>query len=318
MFCQNEKIIMKKQFLYISLLLLTVLGCEEILFEEDITDDTVTIIAPSNGSQVESTSVAFSWNAVDQATSYRLQIARPTFENAIQIVEDTTVTNTNFSTTLVKNSYEWRVRAQNSGSETVYTTANFSIIESEDFAAREVLLSSPEDNAIVNTTSVTLQWETVTDATAYRIQLLDESDQVVEESTSTSTSIQLTFPEGVTKWQVRAENNTQNTLYFGRTLTVDSMNPLKPIATAPADQATLTDTAVSFSWTRELVAGTAEFDSIYVYRNVQLTDLATKDRVTSPADITLDAANTYYWFIKAFDEAGNQSEASDTFSFTIN
>ncbi|WP_299223306.1 hypothetical protein [uncultured Aquimarina sp.] len=309
---------MKKQFLYISTLFLTLLGCEEILFEEDLTGDIVTIIAPSDGSQVESTSVSFSWDAVDQATSYRLQIARPTFENAVQIVEDTTVTLTNFSITLVKNDYEWRVRAQNSGSQTEYTTAGFSITESEDFSAREVLLSSPEDNAIINTTSVTLQWETVTDAITYRIQLLDESDQVIQENTATSTSIQLTFPEGVTKWQVRAENDTQSTLYFSRSLTVDSMNPAKPETTAPANQAVLTDTAVSFSWTREAVEGTTEFDSIYVYRNEQLTDLVIKDRVTSPSEITLDASNTYYWFIKAFDEAGNQSEASDTFNFTIN
>ncbi len=309
---------MKKQFLYITIFLLTLFSCEEILFEEDITDDLVTIIAPSNGSQVENTSISFSWNAVDQATSYRLQIARPTFENASQIVEDTTVTLTNFSTTLVKNDYQWRVRAQNSGSETIYTTASFSIIESEDFSAREVLLSSPEDNTIVNNTAVTLQWQSVTDATAYRIQLLDESDQVIDENTSTANSIQLTFPEGVTTWQVRAENDTQNTLYFSRTLTVDSMNPLKPVATTPANQAILTDAMVSFSWTREAVEGSTEFDSIYVYRNDQLTDLVTKDRVTSPADITFDTGESYYWFIKAFDEAGNQSEASDTFSFTIN
>ncbi|MGY3793195.1 hypothetical protein [Aquimarina sp. 433] len=309
---------MKKQILYITILLLSLYSCEEILFEEDITDDVVSLIAPSDGTEVESTLLTFSWNTVDHATSYRLQIARPTFENATQIVEDTTVTTASFSTTLTKNNYQWRVRAQNTGSQTAYTTASFSIIESEDFSAREVLLSSPADNTISNNTAVNLQWETVSDATAYRVQLIDDNDQVLTEETTANTSIQITFPEGVTTWQVRAENDTQNTLYFSRTLTIDSMNPLKPVTTAPVDQATLTDTAVSFTWTRDAVEGTTEFDSIYIYRNQQLTDLVTKDQVTSPADITLDASTTYYWFIKAFDEAGNQSEASDTFSFTIN
>ncbi len=309
---------MKKHLAYYLLISIIILSCEEILFEEDITDDIVTIIAPSDGSVIENTSVSFSWNAVDQATAYRLQIARPNFENAVQVVEDTTVTGTNFSTTLVRNDYEWRVRAENSGYQTAYTTAAFSITESEDFSAREVVLSSPQDNAISSNTSVTLQWETVTDANNYRIQLLDDSDQIIDENTSTTNTIQLTFPEGITTWQVRAENNTQSTLYFGRNLTVDSMNPAKPVATAPVNETTLTNTTVSFSWTREVVEGTKEFDSIYVYRNEQLTDLATKDQVTSPTDITLESGNTYYWFIKAFDEAGNQSEASDTFSFTIN
>ncbi|MHA7057057.1 fibronectin type III domain-containing protein [Aquimarina sp. M1] len=309
---------MKKHFIYSLALLAIVPGCEEILFEEDITDAVVILIAPSDGSQVENTSVSFSWNAVDQATSYRLQIAKPTFENAVQIVEDTTVTNTNFSVSLVKNEYEWRVRAQNSASQTTYTTAGFNVIESEDFSAREVLLSAPQNNLITNNTTVTLQWQPVTDAITYRIQLLNDNDQVIDESTSATNSIQGVFPEGIIRWQVRAENDTQSTLYFSRTLTVDTMNPLKPVATAPANQTTVTNTVVSFSWTRETLEGTTELDSIYVYRNEQLTDLATKDQVTSPADITLDASDTYYWFVKAFDEASNQSEASDTFSFTIN
>ena len=185
---------MKKQILYITILLLSLYSCEEILFEEDITDDVVSLIAPSDGTEVESTSLTFSWNTVDQATSYRLQIARPTFENATQIVEDTTVTTASFSTTLTKNNYQWRVRAQNTGSQTAYTTASFSIIESEDFSAREVLLSSPADNTISNNTSVNLQWETVSDATAYRVQLIDDSDQVLTEETTANTSIQITFP----------------------------------------------------------------------------------------------------------------------------
>jgi len=309
---------MKKHLLYSAIVLLTLFSCEEILFEEDIRDNIVTIIAPTDGSRVESTSINFSWNTVAEATSYRLQIAQPSFENASQIVEDTTVTVASFSTTLVKNDYEWRVRAQNSSSETIYTTAGFSIVESEDFSAREVVLSSPGDATITNNTSVTLQWGAVTDATSYRIQLLDSNDAILQEETATGTSMQLTFPEGVTTWQVRAENNTQNTLYSTRTLTVDSMNPQKPVATAPINEAALTTTTVSFTWTREAVEGTAELDSIYIYQNEQLTQLVTKNQVTSPSEIALDAGNTYYWFVKGFDEADNQSEASEVFSFTIN
>ncbi|KAA1247602.1 hypothetical protein [Aquimarina sp. RZ0] len=309
---------MKKRFLYISILFLIFFSCEEILLEEDLTNMVVTIIAPSDGTRVENTSPTFSWNEIDQAITYRLQIARPNFENASQVVEDTTVTTTSFRTTLVRNAYEWRVRAQNTSSETAYTKAGFSIVESEDFPAREVILSSPANSMILNRTSITLQWQSVTDATAYRIQLLDTNDQVLQEETATGISIQLTFPEGTTTWRIRAENNTQSTLYSSRTLTVDSMNPKKPVATAPANQGSFTNTMVSFSWTREAVEGTTEFDSIYIYQNEQLTQLVTKDQVTSPAEITLETENTYYWFLKAFDEADNQSEASDVFSFTIN
>ncbi len=299
-------------------LFLTFFSCEEVLFEEDLSDKTITLIAPADSTAVRNTSVTFSWAEVELAAEYRLQIAQPSFENASQIVLDSAITGTNFSTTLLKNEYQWRVRAQNSGTATPYATASFTVLESEDFSAIEVLLSSPENNKVTNTAETTLEWQSVTDATLYRVQLLNASNEVVEEETIAETSISFTFPEGVTKWQVRAENNTQSTLYTTRTLTIDSKVPNKPVATAPANNATQTATAVTFSWTREVVEGTAEVDSIYVYKDVGLTDLATKDLVTSPSDITLDAGTTYFWIITAFDEAGNKSESSDVSRFTIN
>jgi len=196
--CRSIKMIqidMKKHLIY-SVFLVIIFGCEEILLEEDISENVVRLVAPSDGSLVTNTSVTFSWEGVDQATSYRLQIARPAFENATQIIEDTTVTTTNFSTILVKNDYEWRVRAQNSGSQTAYENAGFSVVDSEDFTAREVVLSLPSDNSIVNSASTTLQWSVVTDATLYRVQILNTSDEIIQESTTTANSIQKAFRNG--------------------------------------------------------------------------------------------------------------------------
>ncbi|RZS98806.1 hypothetical protein [Aquimarina brevivitae] len=309
---------MKKYFIYIGITIISLISCEEILIEEDLSDDTVTLIAPVDGSTVANASVNFSWEAVDPATSYRLQIARPSFASAVQVVKDTTLALTSFSTTLTSNTYEWRVRAQNAGSNTVYTSAAFSVTESDNFPARDVVLLSPQNNQIINTATITLTWEQVTDATTYRVQLLDDTNQVIDEQAVTTTSAQFVFPEGTTTWQVRAENDTQNTLYSSRTITVDSTNPAKPVGTTPANQATLTSTSVDFSWTRELIEGTTEFDSIYVYRDQQLTDLVTKDQATAPTTITLGASSTYFWVVQAFDEAGNESETSDTLTFSIN
>ncbi|WP_103865335.1 hypothetical protein [Aquimarina sp. I32.4] len=309
---------MKKLVFYIPVCFLTIFGCEEVLFEEDLSDKEIVLIAPSDKTTVENTSVTFSWEAVDQATEYHLQLAQPNFENATQIVMDTTVASTSFNTTLVKNEYEWRVRAENSGSATSYVNAGFKIVESEDFSAREVLLIAPQNNGIVNATTSSLQWQAVADATLYRVQLLNSSTEVISEQTTTETAITITFPEGVTTWQVRAENNTQSTLFTTRTLTVDSQNPKKPVPTAPVNDASQTATTVAFTWTREEVQGTAEFDSIYIYKDEQLTQLAYKNKVTSPADIELEASTVYYWFLKGFDEAGNQSESSTTSKFTIN
>ncbi len=312
---------MKKLFAYTIVLfifLLTLYSCEEVLFEEDLTDKTILLIAPTDSTTVRNTSVTFNWEGVELATAYRLQVAQPTFENASQVVLDTTVTTTTFSTNLLRNEYQWRVRAQNSGSSTLYATASFIVIESEDFSSNEVILVAPENNAITNSTTPALQWQVVTDATRYRVELLDENNQVIEEETTTATTTSFTFPQGATKWQVRAENNTQSTLYTTRTLTVDNIKPNKPVATAPANDATQSSTTVTFSWTRETVSGTTEFDSIYVYKDVALTELVVKDQLTSPSDVSLDASTTYYWILKAFDQAANESDPSDVSRFTIN
>ena len=304
------------------MLYLVILGCfwscEEILFEEDITEEVVTIVAPLDNSTVNNTTVDFRWEEVTGATKYKVQIARPNFETANQIVKDTILTTARYTTTLPANRYEWRVRAENENSVTIYTAADFEVRESEDFSSRIVSLLSPVDNQILNNRLVNLQWNAVTDAVLYRIQILDSNDVVLQEETVTTTNIQLTLPEGEVKWQVRAENQTQNTLYTDHTVVIDSNNPRKPELTAPANNAMLTTNTVRFEWTREAVEGTIEFDSLYVYRNQMLTDLVTKTRATSSHEITIADMAAYYWVVRAFDEAGNQSETSDVFSFEIN
>ena len=73
---------MKKTYIYYCVIAaLVFLGCEEILFEEDLSDAEVVLVAPSDGVQVENTSVTFTWDEVNQALSYRLQLAKPSFEN---------------------------------------------------------------------------------------------------------------------------------------------------------------------------------------------------------------------------------------------
>ncbi|MFC5044439.1 hypothetical protein [Aquimarina hainanensis] len=61
-----------------------------------------------------------------------------------------------------------------------------------------------------------------------------------------------------------------------------------------------------------------EVDTLFVYSDEALTQLVRKEQAGSPAEVPLDAGTTYFWRVKAFDKAGNQGEASNTFTFTIN
>ena len=107
--------------------MLLVLACEELLLEDDISDDKVEVLAPSNNTTLSATSVVFTWEPLEFADAYHLQVATPNFQAAVQVVEDTLIGQTNFAKTLVPANYQWRVKALNSAYETAYTTQSFTV-----------------------------------------------------------------------------------------------------------------------------------------------------------------------------------------------
>ena len=131
-----------KRYLFI-LTALCLYACEDIIGVEDISETSVLALAPTNGVVLTQDSVVFSWNPTEDALAYRLQVARPTFENATQIVLDSLVTSSSFSQILESGDYQWRVRAENSGYTSGYTTNSFTINGvSEDITSAQVPLCS--------------------------------------------------------------------------------------------------------------------------------------------------------------------------------
>ena len=180
----------------------------------------------------------FNWNRVEEATSYRFQLADPNFENTRQLLIDSIIpldsldnVGTSLNQTLLNGNYAWRIKALNSNFETSYTTASFQVNGDED---------------------------------------------------------------------------------------IDLVAPNTPALAAPTNGTTQNETAIAFSWTREDIPGTAERDSIYFYEEETLTTLISKDIGSNKTYAATVTSGTYYWFVKAFDTAGNESAASETFNFTIN
>lgn len=118
---------MKKIILIICIGFITI-ACEYITEVEDISNKSVTILAPTNNSVIN-TEAIFTWEALDDAENYHIQIATPSFENASQIVLDTLIEKTNQTKSLPIGSYEWRVRAENSEYVTIYTKQHFTVEE---------------------------------------------------------------------------------------------------------------------------------------------------------------------------------------------
>ena len=112
---------------FFALLAVLCFSCDDIIEVANISNRTVTVLAPTDNSVLTLTDINFSWNSIEDAEQYRLQIATPSFEMANQIVLDTIITDTNFTHTLTSGSFQWRVRAENSGFETAYTTQSFTV-----------------------------------------------------------------------------------------------------------------------------------------------------------------------------------------------
>ncbi len=306
------------QTIYSFFICFLLISCEETLFETDISETNLELIAPSDGSVISFTSINFDWEPLIDANRYQLQIATPNFDNPIQIIQDVLLDSiSTFDAQLNPNIYQWRVKGINSAYETSYTTASFEIRNNEDFSDNVIVLNNPQDNLIINTNVFNLEWSSVLDATGYRIQIIDNSNgQTISEQTTSETNIQYTFLEGDFSWQVRAEKDAEFTGYSGRMIFVDQTAPNASTLTTPEDEVTLTSGNVNFSWSRTPISGSTEIDSLYIYSDLSMTVLVEKEQVVNDYLTTLDN-RVYYWTMKAFDGAGNQSGDSTTFSFTV-
>lgn len=311
---------MKRHIFLITVLFTSIfISCDDIVMEDDISEELVHLIAPAEDAEFNSTGITFTWNPVENGTQYRIQIAKPSFAEALQIVVDATIDTTSFTTQLNIGDYEWRVQAVNSSYSTSYSTRSFKIINNEDFQSNSVTLSSPSDNLITNLAVQNLNWQPVIGATGYQVQVINTSNgSVVNEEDVSGTSYNYTFPQGTYFWKVRATNGSQNTLYSTRSILIDTTVPHIPNLITPGNLSNTSDNDVVFSWARTPVLGSTEKDSIYIFTNSTLTALEYKNEESSPYNTATLSNGTYYWFVKSFDEAGNTSQQSAVFSFTLN
>ncbi len=124
---------MKKYIVICVAILSGLYGCEEILEVQDISEREVQLLAPTDGSVVTDSVVNFNWNPVSEANAYQIQVATPNFQNAAQVVLDSTLVvdstfvGTRISKSLSNAPYQWRVKALNSDFETAFFVNGFTV-----------------------------------------------------------------------------------------------------------------------------------------------------------------------------------------------
>ncbi len=307
------------KYIFILLITLVSFSCSEILNETDISNETISTIAPTEAAELSGTTVSFNWEEMEGATEYHLQIVQPNFTTATQLILDSLVNGTGFTKQLDPSQYEWRVRGQNSAYETVYTTSTFTVLENDDFESNTLLLESPVDNFISNEAIHNLSWQEVTGALEYRLQVWQPNTDgtLLSDINIADTNTDFTFLDGDFLWQVKAVNATQSTAYTARNITVDATAPNTPTLLLPENASTHTAGSISYTWEREIIVGSAEVDSLYVYNDEALTNLIFKEEVSDNNYSTNMIADTYFWRMKSFDELANESEYTGVFTFIV-
>lgn len=294
-------------------------GCDQI-FEEDLSGKCVSIIAPSDSLQTSISTIQFDWEELDGATGYRVQIARPGFDDIEQLIFDSLVATTRATVSLYPGTFQWRIRPENTSSEGQYITRTLSIDSTLDLSSQEIILISPTNNFATNQTSMSFSWYQLYNADQYSFLIKNDDwngSLALPEVLTTSTSITLEdIPEGKYSWGVRGEADLSNTPYSNYALWVDFTAPGIPTLTAPANNATVTGD-FNLTWTRPADTGSALEDSLYIYSDESLTTIVSAVKTAEATYLENLSAGTYYWRVKCLDIAGNAGSFSTSRVFIV-
>ena len=299
--------------------LLLFVGCKA-FFEQDITNQTVTLLAPTSGVKTEIASQTFLWEQIDGASDYRLQIVSPSFDSIRVMVLDTIISTDKFSYVLYPAVFEWRVRAENSVYQSSWAMGKLQVYSTTDLTGQKVNLLAP--GTITNCNTVNFQWDILYNANHYTLVVYKDLWQgvpAVSPTTVDTTFLTSTLTDGNYIWGVKAQNSTSETLYSQKSLIVDSTPPTQPVLSAPSNGSVGTSMTISFTWnSSDLTSGISQ-DTLKVYSDINLSTLVKSvATVSKNAQITFTNPAVYYWTVRSVDKADNVSLTSNAFSFTIN
>jgi hypothetical protein len=315
---KNYRLILLSFIAVITYLAITLSSCS-LIFEEDISEEQMTIYTPSNNYLTNENSITFWWEFITDATSYNLQIVENKFDSAAVFVVDTNLTGNMFVYTLDNGKFEWRIRAYNSTSTTGYFYYSIIITQDQDISSDVIVISSPINYDTTNQTSIDFTWLSLPDADEYVFEVWDPNFNGTNLMSITidTNSYNYSLNEGSFEWGVKGINQYYSTVFTKRLIYVDTTPPNTPTQTYPAKNSSIATANITFDWDRGTNAGSSISDSIYFYSDTTATNLvyAYKTNISSYSDSL--GTGTFYWQVQSFDKAGNMSNESEVWKITL-
>ncbi|MFW6255091.1 MAG: hypothetical protein ACOC41_09215, partial [Chitinivibrionales bacterium] len=263
-------------------------------------------ITPEHESTVQQT-VHLSWNEVSGAADYQIQITQENDFSA-SVHDSAGHPDTSFFLSeLPEGEYSWRVRAMDeSGGSFWSPVQSFTKLQSSPEAPTPV---SPEDGSSMVSTVCSLIWNPSAHAQYYTLQLSTESDFSeisLEKDSISDTSFQVSELENdlTYYWRVNALNTTATSDWSdGRSFTTIVALPLAPELVALDNDTLQEDTLVCRWYTDELAS---EYAFLLCSDEDMSDTVLFHDTLTDTSIILgdLDDNQTYWWKVKAYNQAG--------------
>ena len=290
----------------------------------DVQSFDITIMrSPGNSTGITDTTPSFRWNRAPGAAGYQLEVATDSAFGGADIITLETPSGTGYtvpgSDPLPHGVYYWRVNID-TGTGSYETSPVYWVLTVTPRPPGSPRLSTPTSGAYLNTSTPQLDWQSVTDGVNYEVQISAVSNFSVLVQTVTVNGLNTvasSLADGRYYWRVRALNylDVPGSWSAKWSFTVDTVAPLAPDLSKPADAAVSTDTTPKLGWftsagavAYELQLDTSDPPQWSVY-------LGSGRAYTPRSPLLRD--RTYHWRVRAIDRAGNVSEWSTSWNVFI-
>ena len=192
--------------------LLAICGCLE-FFAPRVTDAELTLLAPADSVLTNNSRILFLWDADSTVETYRFQVAQPSFEAPVSLL-DTLVEATRLSLTVPEGAFAWQVRAEHPGSFSVYARRLGWVDQTAPLAP--ILILPMNGDTVSNPVVLTwesqdnLAWASVTDS-VWLYREVDSVLQLVAREVTEQKSWDLgALEQGRYVWELRSVDGAGN------------------------------------------------------------------------------------------------------------
>jgi subtilisin family serine protease len=266
---------------------------------------TPTLLTPANGTNTTNRRPAFDWTDSSGATSYTIQVDNNSNFSSPEIQQSPTVSNYTPTADLALGTYYWRVLATNTNGSSAYTSAWTVNIGSVPAVPT---LATPTNGSTTTDTTPTFDWNDVSGATAYTIQVDNNSDfssPEIQQSPTVSTYTPGTaLAAGTYYWRVLATNAYGSSAYSSSWSVIIGTVPATPTLLSPANGTNTTNRRPAFDWSDSSGATsyTIQVDNNSDFSSPEISQSPTVSNYTPTADLAL---GTYYWRVLATNTYGS-------------